>query len=420
MRVAVIETDAQGGLIHFAYQFAEGLAEVGAAPTLVTARGYELASLPHRAKLVPLLRLWPQVEEPPASALGRWLRRRLWPVRRAWRAAVLAWQWWRLTRYLKRARPDVAVFSMIRFRFIGLYLRHLQRCGIRMTQICHEFDNREQAARPGLAARVSAALTAALPDPYACFERIFLLSESTRADFCRASPAFADRASVLGHGPELLFASDAATAARVTSHYQITDGQKIVLMVGSLRPSKGAVDLIDAFARLADAEQRASPTRLIIAGYPSREFDSAALVHRIQQFQLADRVMLDFRYLEMGELGALVARADVVVFPYRSATASGVLSLAQSLGSPAVATAVGGLADAIEHGVTGWLVPPQDPVALADRLAAVLKDAQAAQAVAAQARRRLLADNAWDRVAQRFLDACAKDSDEPVAGFRPT
>lgn len=417
MKITVIETDAQGGLIHFAYQFAEGLADAGSKTTLVTARGYELASLPHRAEVVPLLRLWPQVEAPPASRLGRWLRSRLWPVRRAFRAARLAWEWWRLTRYLKRTRPDVAVFSMIRFRFIGLYLWHLRRCGIRMTQICHEFDNREQAGQRGWAARVSAVVSAALPDPYACFDRIFMLSETTRADFCRAFPQTAGRVSVLGHGPELLFASDAATAARVASHYQFTDGQKIVLMYGSLRPSKGAVDLIDAFARLAQSDMGVNPTRLIVAGYPSREFDTAALVSRIRDCRIADRVTLDFRYLEMGELGALVARADVVVFPYRSATASGALSLAQTLGRPAVATAVGGLADAIQDGVTGWLVPPQDPAAMAARLAAVLGDAPAAQAVATQAQRVLLAENAWNKVAQRFLDACAKDANRPASGL---
>ncbi len=283
-----------------------------------------------------------------------------------------------------------------------------------MTQICHEFDNRERPVQPGLVSQLSAALTALLPDPYQYFTKIFVLSESTKTDFCRAFPHAANRVAVLGHGPQLLFAADPASAASVANYYRIADGQKIVLMYGALRPSKGAADLVEAFARLVRSDQGANQPRLIIAGYPSREFDSAALEARINDLQIADRVMLDFRYLAMGDLGALVARADVVVFPYRSATASGALSLAQSLGRPAVATAVGGLGDDIEDGVTGWLVAPQDPGALAHTIATVLSDAKAAQKISAQGQHMRLAENAWGKVAQRFLDECAKGRDGPL------
>lgn len=284
-----------------------------------------------------------------------------------------------------------------------------------MAQICHEFDNRELPLQQGIVAHMSAALTAALPDPYPYFSKIFVLSRSTKIDFCRAFPHAANQVSVMGHGPELLFAADSASVASVASYYRIAEDHKIVLMYGALRPSKGAADLIEAFASLVNSAQGIDQPRLIIAGYPSREFDSSALVRRINELQIADRVMLDLRYLAMEELGALVSRADVVVFPYRSATASGALALAQSLGRPAVATTVGGLGDDIEDGVTGWLVAPQDPDAMAEKIATVLGDAQAAQKISAQGQQTRLVENAWRKVAQRFLDECAKDDDCHIA-----
>ena len=96
-------------------------------------------------------------------------------------------------------------------------------------------------------------------------------------------------------------------------------------MFGGLRPSKGVPDLIKAFAFLKGRPA----TRLIIAGYPSREFDKDEVTSLVRDLGLEDQVTLKFRYLSLGELGAIVARADVVVFPYLSATSSGALALAQ-------------------------------------------------------------------------------------------
>ena len=64
------------------------------------------------------------------------------------------------------------------------------------------------------------------------------------------------------------------------------------------------------------------------------------------------------RYLEPGELVAAVRTADAVLLPYRSATQSGAVTLAQMLGAVPIASAVGGVSERSGHGVTGLLVPP--------------------------------------------------------------
>jgi glycosyltransferase involved in cell wall biosynthesis len=60
---------------------------------------------------------------------------------------------------------------------------------------------------------------------------------------------------------------------------------------------------------------------------------------------------------------------------------------AQSAGVPVVATPVGGIRETVVEGETGWLVPPRDPRALADRIAWVLDHPEAARTVALEARR---------------------------------
>jgi glycosyltransferase involved in cell wall biosynthesis len=71
---------------------------------------------------------------------------------------------------------------------------------------------------------------------------------------------------------------------------------------------------------------------------------------------------------QLDDVGALLAAADGVVLPSRWEGLPLVLLEAMARGRPIVATAVGGVADAIEDGVTGTLVPPNDVGALSAAL----------------------------------------------------
>ena len=83
-------------------------------------------------------------------------------------------------------------------------------------------------------------------------------------------------------------------------------------------------------------------------------------------------------YLAPGELRWLVEQADVVLLPYQHASQSGAVSVAQSIGTPPVASAVGGIPEQIDDGRTGVLVAARagpdvwvaavEPAAALDRL----------------------------------------------------
>jgi glycosyltransferase involved in cell wall biosynthesis len=71
-------------------------------------------------------------------------------------------------------------------------------------------------------------------------------------------------------------------------------------------------------------------------------------------------------YIPNEAVGDYFIAADLVVQPYVSATGSGVVQMAYGFGRPVVATTVGSLSEIVEHGKTGFLVPPADPSAIAD------------------------------------------------------
>lgn len=106
------------------------------------------------------------------------------------------------------------------------------------------------------------------------------------------------------------------------------------------------------------------------------------------------------RYLAPGELRWLVESADVVLLPYRDASQSAAVPLAQVLGAPPVASAVGGIPEQISSGRSGVLVPRE---AGADTWAAAVRSATCVDVEAM----RQSAARAGERAAEGWLDLVA-------------
>ncbi|MBN2112629.1 MAG: glycosyltransferase family 4 protein [Acidimicrobiia bacterium] len=402
MRVFVVETDGAGGMIHYAYQLCTALAQGGAEVSLVTSRHYELGRLPHSFSVQPLLRLWPNIEPSPGPA-GRCrllARRAGYKVRRGWRALRFAREWWRLTRYLLRERPDVVQFGVIRFPFQEVFLRRLRRGGLYLAQVCHEYEFRE--SRHPLLRRLSARWARRV---YPSFSAVFLHSEADRERFLGLYPVAPERTHLIPHGNEFLFPRLVDPGGDLRERYGLPAARPVALFFGGLRPSKGLPDLIEAYA-LALAEVDAY---LVIAGYPAYGLEGSALEAQAQQLGIADRVVVDARYLALEEIGPLLRTATVAVLPYRNATASGALQVAYAFGRPVIATTVGGLPDAVEDGVTGLLVPPADPPALARALVKLLSDPDEALRMGAQGRAAAEERYSWGPIAGAILDVYRRE-----------
>jgi glycosyltransferase involved in cell wall biosynthesis len=165
-------------------------------------------------------------------------------------------------------------------------------------------------------------------------------------------------------------------------------GGPVVGFVGRIEPRKGVLDLIAA----APAIRAASPgAEVVIVGDDPWD----AFPDYLAQVRAArDVVHVPWHENAPG----LMRHFDVLVAPSHQESFGTVLSEAMAVGTPVVATRVGGLAEVVDDGVTGLLVEPGEPAALAAAVLEVLGRRDAMSAAARQAARRFGADAYADRV----------------------
>ncbi len=140
---------------------------------------------------------------------------------------------------------------------------------------------------------------------------------------------------------------------------KISPDKKTLLFFGFIRDYKGLDVLIKAFDLLDDSYQ------LIIAGETYGSFDKYQQL--IDSIKNKNQVYVFNDYITDDQVPAFFSAADVCVLPYKSATQSGITSIAYHFEVPLIATDVGGLKESIHHQSTGLIVDhcEPEPIALA-------------------------------------------------------
>jgi glycosyltransferase involved in cell wall biosynthesis len=138
-----------------------------------------------------------------------------------------------------------------------------------------------------------------------------------------------------------------------------------VAMVANLRAEKGHDVLIDAAPQILEAHPDAE---FVLAGEgPHRD----ALMERARRRGVADRI----QFLgQCRDVPAVLAGADLFVLPSRSEALPNAVIEAMAAGLPVVASNVGGIPELITDGVSGVLVSPGDPRALAGAVIGVMEE----------------------------------------------
>lgn len=164
-----------------------------------------------------------------------------------------------------------------------------------------------------------------------------------------------------------------------------------IIAVGNLRDDQKGIDiLLRALTLIPGRFSRA----LVVGDGPARH----GLEQLSRELGLQDRV--EFRGASW-QVPELLATSRLFVLPSRYEGMPNALLEAMAQGLPAVATAVGGVAEIMTDGETGVIVPPEDPQALARAIAELLSDDE---------RARRLGQAARARIQERFTVAAHVDS----------
>jgi glycosyltransferase involved in cell wall biosynthesis len=180
----------------------------------------------------------------------------------------------------------------------------------------------------------------------------------------------------------------------------------VLTMAARFTPAKGQDLALRALAQVGDQEWT-----LVLAGATDNAYAT-------QMRQLAQALGIAHRVRFVGhrdDLADIYGCTDIVLAPSRREALSLTLLEAASFGIPVVASDVGGIGEAVEHAVTGILVPSEDVELLAQQIRRLLQDGQLRKEMGAAARER------YERLfnLDAMLRATTQVYEELLAGSKP-
>ncbi|HVA63807.1 MAG TPA: glycosyltransferase [Terriglobales bacterium] len=397
-RLLLVEFFSRGGLLHYSWQLAQGLA--AAAPqtevVLLTGRRPECAGAPAGVRLLPRLWTWNPHFRP------RGLPRRLV---RAWRGGRYLLAWAQVLRTARREAPDVILLGDLEHRCDAWFVRRLRRsrAGWHLADIWHNveaFDRtrsgrllRRPAWRPRLARQ---------------FDTVFVHGPTLAAQFEGLTGV---RPQVIAHGNQNWLVEQAGPDPELDRRLQLPPGRPVALLFGTLSAYKGVEVLLRALAAIPE---RRRPLALI-AGLPTAGVRLEAWQAEARRLGIASWVRWEARYIPTPEIAWYFRRADLVVLPYVAASQSGVAHLALTLGKPLIVTTAGGLKELIAG--NGLVVEAGAVGPLAAALARLAGDAELRRRQGRRSAALAATRHDWRTVARSLL--AAWPGSEPAAPFDP-
>lgn len=218
-------------------------------------------------------------------------------------------------------------------------------------------------------------------------DRVLAVSRAVAAQF-PTSP----KVEVIHNGfsPEEFAVPKAKLSRAFRDQFNLGD-EFVVGCVGRIKwVRKGQEILVQAAALL---EKKGIRAKYVIVGapFPGNETHLDELRRLIRDLNLESRVVLTG---ELEDTRPAYAAMDVFVLPSAQPEPfGGVVMEAMSMGIPVIATAIGGSLDQVADGVTGFLIPPSDPQALAEKIDVLIRDPQL---------RSRMAQAGPERIAQTF------------------
>lgn len=267
-------------------------------------------------------------------------------------------------------RPDIAHFFLPHAFLAGSIAAALTQVPVRiMSRRC---QNHYQAKHPRLA-RLEHALHGSMA--------AMLGNSQSVVDELVGEGASPERAGLIYNGVSLAAFATPFDRVGVRASLGLQPDATVIATLANLLPYKGHGDLLSGLATIQDRLPK--PWHLLAIGRDG----GASGELQVQAKQLG----LERNILWLGQrrdVADLLRASDIGVLASHQEGFSNAVIESMAAGLPMVVTNVGGNAEAVQHGLTGWVVPARNPERLGEAIARLATDGPLAQAIGARARQR--------------------------------
>ena len=364
---------ANGGISHYTYCLADALTchGVQANVLMYDYPAYELETLPHRHRVMPTIRM----SHTKLARVADPLRNLKTLTAAARRSDVVHYQW--------AAGPRTDPWQW----------RTVKRLGKPVIYTAHDVKPHEG----DIMSRDHSLWV------YRNADALIVHGQRLRDTLLEMADVSPEKVHIVPHG-NYNFVADLYQKwgrANARASFEFCEDDHVVLFFGMIRPYKGLDTLIDACGIVKkEHPSHGKRLRLLIAGKPLKNYwEDGGYPQLIVDAGLSQQTRCIVEHIPMEDIGRYFHAADVVAIPYKSGSQSGVLQLAYAFGKPSVVTNVGSFAEVLQDGVTGALVPPDDPAAFAGALAQLSTAPGLAARIGQQGRYYAETALSWDRIA---------------------
>jgi len=289
----------------------------------------------------------------PRGAIGRYLRR-FWP------SAV------RVARLISKTKADLVHVNTL-YNLVGAVAARLARRPL----VWHVREILPDSRAVAWILRLQALLAT----------RAIAISSSV-ANTMAVPPG---RLRLVPNGVDLSEYDTLPDTAAFQAELAVVAGAPVVTTIGRIEPWKGQHVFVEAVPAILEAHPHA---RVLIVGAPAAKKPEYEIGLRARCRELGIEGQVLFTGARK-DVPAVLAASDVLVLPSATPEPFGrTVVEAMAAGVPVVATAAGGPLDTVADGDTGWLVPPNDPDALAAKVNELLSDPARARAMGEHGRQR--------------------------------
>lgn len=171
-----------------------------------------------------------------------------------------------------------------------------------------------------------------------------------------------------------------------------------ILYAGRLRTRKAVAVLIEAFARV---RQKHVNARLVVAGDGEQR---DALEQQASELDMGENAVHFLGAIPRPEMVRWYRRADIFCLPSIYEGFPLAILEAMAAGLPIVTTTASGMPEAVDEGVSGWLVPTEDVTALSDALCRLLADERLRESMGKASLQRVQNHFAIDKICADYMD----------------